>query len=103
MESSIKKIPYSDFLSQFIIKYINKYITSYKLWTLGENAKGDWDIMLITEFADQQTFDAVEPNFRKIFAKIAPDDITINGKTGNDLVTSVMIKKMNALPFEEKK
>ncbi|MBC7796006.1 MAG: hypothetical protein H7Z37_03930 [Pyrinomonadaceae bacterium] len=80
-----------------------KYIASYKLWTLGENAEGEWNIMLITEFADKQSFDAVEPNFKKVFAKVAPNDVTINGKTGDDLVTSVMIKKLNALPFDEKK
>jgi len=79
-----------------------KYIASYKLWTLGENAEGEWNIMLITEFANQQTFDAVEPNFKKVFAKVAPGEITVNGKTGEDLVTSVMIKKLNAPPFVEK-
>jgi hypothetical protein len=61
------------------------YIVSYKVLTLSSNA--EWDVLLITEYANISKYDAREENFKKVFETIrqGKGPVLINGLGARDL------------------
>lgn len=61
------------------------YILSYRVLILPSNP--EWDVLLITEYANMEKYEAREENFRKVFEKIrqSKGPTLINGLGARDL------------------
>lgn len=50
-----------------------KYISAYRVYSTIPDSIGDFDLMLITEFADSIQYNAREENFREIINTVSPE------------------------------
>jgi hypothetical protein len=50
-----------------------KYISAYRLLTTNADSMGNFDIMLITEYADRAQFQLSEQRFNQIIKTVRPD------------------------------
>ncbi len=63
-----------------------KFIKSYQLLITNQDLKAnaDFDILLLTEYADKEKYENREKNFSIVFDKYLPDWIYVNGKKPKD-------------------
>lgn len=70
-------------------------ILSYKVLTLPQDAAGEWNVLLMTEYADMKMFEAREKSFQAAVDKIRPAGegaILINGKGARQMADIVFSK-----------
>lgn len=74
------------------------YIVSYKAYTTRPDSSADFDVVLMTEFADSTAFRKAEENFAKIFKQYFPTP-----SSTRDLRDIRFHKEMQEIPFERQK
>lgn len=63
-----------------------KFVKSYQLLIVNQEIKAnaDFDILLVTEYADKEKYEDREKNFNVVFDKHLPNWIYVNGKIPKD-------------------
>lgn len=60
------------------------YVNSYRVFTLPGNA--EWDVVLMTEYADRASYEKAEEHFAEVFKLVMPNGPTlIDGKGSRQL------------------
>jgi hypothetical protein len=74
------------------------YIVSYKILVAAPLPDAEWDILLMTEYADRKMYDAREQSFQAVFKKIRGDKgpTLINGLGARDLADIKFSKLLDA-------
>jgi hypothetical protein len=76
----------------------NNYIVSYKLLITSADSAGNFDLILLTEYADSTQFKLSEDRFQKIIKEIRPDGIKLlNELKPNEFRQNLFFKKTETL------
>lgn len=76
------------------------YVKAYRVLTLPGNA--DWDVVLMTEYADRASFDKAEEHFQEVFRLVMPNGPTrIDGKGPRELADIRFSKEFSSPIFSK--
>lgn len=76
------------------------YIVASRMLVLPSNP--DWDVLLMTEYADMQQFEMREENFKNVFKEIRRDQgpLLINGLGSKDLAEIKFSETFTGIPHD---
>jgi hypothetical protein len=74
-------------------------IVSYKVLVLPPSGEDDFVLLLMTEYADMKGYEAREENFKKVFAKIAPNGPTLINGLGSRQLAEITSSKIFTEPI----
>jgi hypothetical protein len=75
-------------------------ILSYKVLTLPQDSGGEWNVLLMTEYADMKMYEAREKSYQSAVAKIRPAGqgaTLINGKSARQMADIIFSKLFTSL------
>lgn len=76
------------------------YVKAYRVLTLPGNP--EWDVVLMTEYADRASFDRREEHFSEVFKLVDPDGPTlIDGKRARQLADILFSKEFSSPIFSK--